>query len=443
MCAADCARAPRRRADRPRRLRLGARPSAMGRAGAPPQGARTAELAAIGRGDGGRARRRRPRGAGSTQEGMLAELPRPPGACSSRAPSPPGGCSSTSWTPTSSSVPHARARTGVTGRGSGRPRVTVSRPGVRGDRRARPCGFDGPETVGRENCSGSTLPRRPRRRTPRLSQPSRPRRVSVSARGHHIPRTSASRTTAGTCHGVIKRIAPQVDVIHITQGSAHEHPPGLRRAGQHAAVHARRRAPRDRRPRRRHAASRARRWNRDDRLLVGPDNGLLVPAAERLGGIAAANEITNREYALEPIAPTFHGRDIFSPAAAHLALGLDSADLGGAVKPTRSSDTTYSPRSEPKDPRDLPLRRPVREHPAKPHGERRRTAGHRAGKAGRGRAPGRSLLRSGCENVRRRQAGRHHPLPGRLPEHRARDLPRQRRQTFGVYAGTEVRLRAD
>jgi hypothetical protein len=59
----------------------------------------------------------------------------------------------------------------------------------------------------------------------------------------------------------------------------------------------------------------------DGRRFVGPDNGLLLPAAERLGGIAAAHELTNPEYALRPVSATFHGRDVFSPAAAHLELG--------------------------------------------------------------------------------------------------------------------------
>jgi len=71
----------------------------------------------------------------------------------------------------------------------------------------------------------------------------------------------------------------------------------------------------------------------DGRLLVGPDNGLLIPAAERVGGIEAAYEITNRSYALDPVSSTFHGRDVFSPAAAHLSLGLDAADLGSAISP--------------------------------------------------------------------------------------------------------------
>ncbi|HEX2292797.1 MAG TPA: SAM-dependent chlorinase/fluorinase [Gaiellaceae bacterium] len=139
---------------------------------------------------------------------------------------------------------------------------------------------------------------------------------------------------AGTCHGVIKRIAPQVDVIHITHGIQ---PTSILQGsvvlastlpympvGVHLAIV----DPDVGTPRRALVVHTG-----DDRLLVGPDNGLLVPAAERLGGVAAVNEITNREYALEPIAPTFHGRDIFSPAVAHLALGLDPAALGGAVEP--------------------------------------------------------------------------------------------------------------
>ena len=56
-------------------------------------------------------------------------------------------------------------------------------------------------------------------------------------------------------------------------------------------------------------------------VLVGPDNGLLVPAAEALGGIAEARELTEGSAWLPTISSTFHGRDIFSPVAAHLANG--------------------------------------------------------------------------------------------------------------------------
>src|SRR6478672_9175675 len=66
----------------------------------------------------------------------------------------------------------------------------------------------------------------------------------------------------------------------------------------------------------------------DGRLYVGPDNGLLIPAAEKLGGIDGAWELRNEAYMLTPVSRTFHGRDVFSPAAAHLARGLQPAALG-------------------------------------------------------------------------------------------------------------------
>jgi S-adenosylmethionine hydrolase len=71
----------------------------------------------------------------------------------------------------------------------------------------------------------------------------------------------------------------------------------------------------------------------EGRLFVGPDNGLLIPAAEKLGGIDSAFEVTNRSYALDPVSATFHGRDIFSPAAAHLANGVAIEELGPALEP--------------------------------------------------------------------------------------------------------------
>jgi len=70
----------------------------------------------------------------------------------------------------------------------------------------------------------------------------------------------------------------------------------------------------------------------EGRAYVGPANGLLLPAAER-GGIAEAHEIVNPEYALSPVSRTFHGRDIFSPAAAHVANGLALAELGPPIDP--------------------------------------------------------------------------------------------------------------
>jgi hypothetical protein len=63
-------------------------------------------------------------------------------------------------------------------------------------------------------------------------------------------------------------------------------------------------------------------------VLVGPDNGLLLPAAERLGGVTAAREIANREWLLPDPSATFHGRDVFAPAAARLATGASFEAVG-------------------------------------------------------------------------------------------------------------------
>ncbi|HEV7981250.1 SAM-dependent chlorinase/fluorinase [Amycolatopsis sp.] len=66
-------------------------------------------------------------------------------------------------------------------------------------------------------------------------------------------------------------------------------------------------------------------------LLVGPDNGLLLPAAEELGGVFDAFELVNPEFRLPAVSATFHGRDIFAPAAAHLALGVPPEQFGPPV----------------------------------------------------------------------------------------------------------------
>jgi S-adenosylmethionine hydrolase len=66
--------------------------------------------------------------------------------------------------------------------------------------------------------------------------------------------------------------------------------------------------------------------------LVGPDNGLLGPAAGVIGAVRAV-ELTSPAHRRAPVAPTFHGRDVFAPAAAHLALGGDPGALGPAVDP--------------------------------------------------------------------------------------------------------------
>jgi S-adenosylmethionine hydrolase len=68
-------------------------------------------------------------------------------------------------------------------------------------------------------------------------------------------------------------------------------------------------------------------------LLVGPDNGLLIPAAEELGGIRQAYALTNVALWLPDVDPTFHGRDVFAPVAAHLASGGEVARVGEPLPP--------------------------------------------------------------------------------------------------------------
>jgi S-adenosylmethionine hydrolase len=138
----------------------------------------------------------------------------------------------------------------------------------------------------------------------------------------------------GTCHGVIKRIAPQAHVIDITHGippravvqgalvlanTVPYMPVGVHLAVIDPGVGGPRRA----------LAIR----DGEGRQYVGPDNGLLLPAAER-AEIAEAHEIVNPAYALQTVSRTFHGRDIFAPAAAHLATGLPLTELGPPIDPT-------------------------------------------------------------------------------------------------------------
>jgi len=68
-------------------------------------------------------------------------------------------------------------------------------------------------------------------------------------------------------------------------------------------------------------------------ILIGPDNGLLAPAALMCGGVTRAVELTNAEYQLVAPGPTFAGRDVFAPAAAHLASGVPITDLGPEIDP--------------------------------------------------------------------------------------------------------------
>ena len=67
-------------------------------------------------------------------------------------------------------------------------------------------------------------------------------------------------------------------------------------------------------------------------VLVGPDNGLLSMAWRALGGATAAVSIESASVLLSPVSSTFHGRDVFAPAAAHLAAGMPLAELGPPVE---------------------------------------------------------------------------------------------------------------
>jgi hypothetical protein len=68
-------------------------------------------------------------------------------------------------------------------------------------------------------------------------------------------------------------------------------------------------------------------------VFVGPDNGLMAPAVSMTGGAERAVELTAERYQLPAPGPTFAGRDIFAPAAAHLCRGVDLAELGPTVDP--------------------------------------------------------------------------------------------------------------
>jgi S-adenosyl-L-methionine hydrolase (adenosine-forming) len=67
--------------------------------------------------------------------------------------------------------------------------------------------------------------------------------------------------------------------------------------------------------------------------FVGPDNGLLASAVAMLGGAARAVELTEDGFHLPAPGPTFAGRDVFAPVAAHLCQGVDLSELGPALDP--------------------------------------------------------------------------------------------------------------
>jgi S-adenosyl-L-methionine hydrolase (adenosine-forming) len=152
----------------------------------------------------------------------------------------------------------------------------------------------------------------------------------------------------GVCHGVIAGRCPQARVIDITHAipacdvrtgalvladALAYMPAGVHLAVVDPGVGARERPevtrPIEDRPAR--AAVAVRCVDAPQRLLVGPDNGLLALALERFGGPLQAVEISRSKERLHPVSRTFHGRDVFAPVAAALATGTRPMDLGPAV----------------------------------------------------------------------------------------------------------------
>ena len=139
----------------------------------------------------------------------------------------------------------------------------------------------------------------------------------------------------GVCHGVIRTIHPEAQIVDITHGvgrySVRQGALVMRNTlpympvGVHVAVV----DPQVGTERRALALRTG-----DGRVLVGPDNGLLSLAWRRCGGIDLAMDVTRSPHRLEPVSATFHGRDIFAPVAAHLARGAELADAGDQLDET-------------------------------------------------------------------------------------------------------------
>jgi S-adenosylmethionine hydrolase len=133
------------------------------------------------------------------------------------------------------------------------------------------------------------------------------------------------------CHGAIARIAPDIRVIDVT----HHVPPadvprGAAVLAQTApflppSVHCAVVDPGVGTSRRGVAIG------TPNGVLVGPDNGLLIWAAEALGGIDTVVELANKDWFLGDVSRTFHGRDVFAPAAARIAAGAELSDAGPLV----------------------------------------------------------------------------------------------------------------
>lgn len=135
----------------------------------------------------------------------------------------------------------------------------------------------------------------------------------------------------GVCHGVILKIAPHIRIVDIhhnilrqdirhgaivLQQAVRFMPAAVHLAVVDPSVGSNRRSICIETP---HA------------VFIGPDNGLLIPASESSGGVVAAHEIVEERYLQTPISRTFQGRDVFAPAAAHVASGVEPSELGPEI----------------------------------------------------------------------------------------------------------------
>jgi S-adenosylmethionine hydrolase len=137
----------------------------------------------------------------------------------------------------------------------------------------------------------------------------------------------------GVCHAVMVDLVPDLRIVDVT----HDVPPFDVRAGGLALVRAVQYLPEGVvlavvdpgvGTQRRCIAVAV-----DDSFLVGPDNGVLAPAVAMLGGSSEVVALENPKYQLPAPGPTFAGRDIMAPAAAHLANGVPLGELGPRVEP--------------------------------------------------------------------------------------------------------------
>ena len=139
----------------------------------------------------------------------------------------------------------------------------------------------------------------------------------------------------GTCHGVIARIAPDARVIDLTHSIRPQDVTGAAlllaqsiRFMPEDAVYLVVVDPSVGTSRRPVAIE-----TRSGVLMVGPDNGLLSVAWAEMDGPSRAVEITSERIVLSPVSSTFHGRDVFAPAAAHLSTGTAFEELGPSIDP--------------------------------------------------------------------------------------------------------------